>query len=390
MVQTPNASFSLGQPDKATAPAAPTEPDTTAAVSPLGLPDPRNVEGSWTSPTPAQELASAVSSSASDSLEDVVARVLPAVVSIQAGRGRGTGFFIRPALVLTNAHVVGDQMSVQLTAGDKQYSARVSTVSTSSDLALLQVYGTDAGQPTLRLGSAKGLRAGQEVIAIGSALGVLSNTATRGIVSAVRDTSTVTLIQTDAAINPGNSGGPLVDRTGVVIGVNSMRIAATQGGEGLAFAVAIDHALQLLGGHGHLGRRDAAAGTEPADERRLSGRRLARAGRAGVSKGPRGSGTAGRPNRHLLGPLCQQLRHQRGARRRPRVVRRVRAQRPLRIAGTSGYDCIGWLGTLRTRAEVIRAEVAKATEAARRQGVYPGIMRDLRRQHRMEWRGWER
>jgi S1-C subfamily serine protease len=45
------------------------------------------------------------------------------------------------------------------------------------------------------------------VIAVGSALGVLSNTVTRGIVSAVRKAGPVTLIQTDAAINPGNSGG---------------------------------------------------------------------------------------------------------------------------------------------------------------------------------------
>src|SRR6188474_1693997 len=36
-----------------------------------------------------------IASAASSSLEDVVARALPAVASIQAGRGRGTGFFIQ-------------------------------------------------------------------------------------------------------------------------------------------------------------------------------------------------------------------------------------------------------------------------------------------------------
>jgi hypothetical protein len=41
-------------------------------------------------------------------------------------------------------------------------------------------------------------------------------------------------------------------------------------------------------------------------------------------------------------------------------------------------------------AEVIRTIMLSAAEAARRQGVYPGVMRDLQRQHRMEWRGWER
>ena len=108
-------------------------------------------------------------------LEDVIAQVLPAVVSIQAGQGRGTGFFVRPDVVLTNAHVVGEESSVRLTAGEHTYTARVSTDSASSDLAVLQVYNAAPQQPTLRLGTAMGLRAGQEVIAIGSALGVLSN-----------------------------------------------------------------------------------------------------------------------------------------------------------------------------------------------------------------------
>ena len=62
----------------------------------------------------------------------------------------------------------------------------------------------------------------------------------------------------------------------------------------------------------------------------------------------------------------------------------------LQLTAASGYDCQGWLARVRAEADIVRAEVAKATEAARRQGVYPGVMRDLRRQHRMEWPGWER
>jgi hypothetical protein len=45
---------------------------------------------------------------------------------------------------------------------------------------------------------------------------------------------------------------------------------------------------------------------------------------------------------------------------------------------------------LRAEASIVREEVASATEAARRQGVYPGVMRDLRRERRMEWPGWGR
>jgi S1-C subfamily serine protease len=32
----------------------------------------------------------------------------------------------------------------------------------------------------------------------------------------------------------------------------------------------------------------------------------------------------------------------------------------------------------------------KAAEAARQAGVYPGVLRDLRRQHRLQWSGWDR
>ena len=80
---------------------------------------------------------------AAAALEDVVARVLPAVVSIQAGSGRGTGFFVRSDFVLTNAHVVGNETSVRLQTGSKQYQGRVVRLSPGTDLALVQVYNSD-------------------------------------------------------------------------------------------------------------------------------------------------------------------------------------------------------------------------------------------------------
>ena len=338
---------------------------------------------------PAQTPAVVVTPPAASSLEDVIARALPAVVSIQAGSGRGTGFFIRHDIVLTNAHVVGNQTSVQLTSGNKKYSARVTTVSAGSDLAVLQVYNADPLQPTLRLGSVKGLRAGQEVVAIGSALGVLSNTVTRGIVSALRNTGSVTLIQTDAAINPGNSGGPLVDRTGIVIGVNSMRIAGAQGGEGLAFAVAIDHATQLLSGQASATNATPLQGLN----RMMSGDSASEDMREqGVEAYQRALESVSRMSGEIddywdrYAKSCVTS----AARGGDRSWFAVFEPNGLRIAATSGYDCEGWLANLRTNANVVRAEVVKATEAARRQGVYPGVMRDLRRQHRMEWQGWER
>jgi hypothetical protein len=32
--------------------------------------------------------------------------------------------------------------------------------------------------------------------------------------------------------------------------------------------------------------------------------------------------------------------------------------------------------------------MTRAAEAARRQGVYPGVMRDIRRHNHMDWQGW--
>jgi len=171
------------------------------------------------------------------SIEEVVSAALPAVASIESGSGRGSGFFVRPDLVVTNNHVVDGQNSVILRTAGGQYTARVMTTSPAVDLALLQVYDPNPRQATLRLGTAATARPGEEVIAIGYALGALSNTVTRGIVSALRQAGSVTLIQTDAAINPGNSGGPLISRDGAVIGINSMGISK-QVGEGLGFAIA--------------------------------------------------------------------------------------------------------------------------------------------------------
>jgi len=333
---------------------------------------------------------SAVSASSGAALEDVVARVLPSVVSIQAGSGRGTGFFVRSDFVLTNAHVVGADTSVRLQTGSKQYQGRVVRLSPGTDLALVQVYNSDPQQPSLSLGSAQGVRAGQEVIAIGFALGVLSNTVTRGIVSAVRDTGTVRLIQTDAAINPGNSGGPLVNRDGVVVGVNSMRIAGTQGGEGLAFAVAIDHGAQLL-----RGESSAAATTTPVQglNRMMTGSSETSEMREQGEKAYRRTLEQVVQNGNQLDSYWDRyakscvVTANRGGDRQWFAVLEPNG---VRITATSAYDCEAWLGELRTAAAEIKTALTDAAEAARRQGVYPGVMRDLRRQYRMEWAGWER
>ncbi len=328
------------------------------------------------------------SSSTTASIEDIVSAALPAVASIDAGNARGSGFFIRPDTVLTNAHVVEGQSSVRLQAGGATYSARVITSSAGIDVAVLQVFSPNPNQATLRLGSAATARAGEEVIAIGFALGALSNTVTRGIVSAIRQAGNVTLIQTDAAINPGNSGGPLIDRSGQVIGINSMGISK-QVGEGLGFAIAIDHAAALLQGQSTpsattplAGLNQAMGGPSEGDQRRAAGKDgLEKAFDRASKNGDQLDGSWDKFTHACV------ARTSRGGDRAWFAL--LEASGVTLAERNSTYDCGSWMNDLKNNAQQIRDAMDKATERARRDGVYPGEIRDLRRRYRLEWGGWQ-
>ena len=164
----------------------------------------------------------------------------------------GTGFFITDqGYMITNNHVVegAKEVSIILSDGTEQKAAIVGT-DIFSDIAVLK---TEGNVPAVaKLGNSDVLKPGESVIAIGSPLGNFKNTVTVGVVSATGraiDTGNSyrieDLIQTDAAINHGNSGGPLVNLAGEVIGVNTLVVRSTAGGdvaEGLGFAVPMNTA----------------------------------------------------------------------------------------------------------------------------------------------------
>jgi S1-C subfamily serine protease len=188
--------------------------------------------------------------------------------SEQQSLSTGSGFVIdEDGSILTNAHVIDGAVKVAVQFQDKKtVDAKVVGKDVSSDLALLKVDPDGLDLTALPLGSSKDVQVGDPVIAIGNPFG-LDRTLTTGVVSALQrritapnDFEITNVIQTDAAINPGNSGGPLIDATGQVIGVNSAIATGVGGGGnvGIAFAVPIDTAKEILPQLEEKGRVDRA------------------------------------------------------------------------------------------------------------------------------------
>src|SRR5690242_14700635 len=161
----------------------------------------------------------------------------------------GSGFILSAdGYVLTNAHVVDDASEVMVKLTDKrEFRAKVIGLDKRTDVAVLKIDAT--GLPKVTIGDPERLRVGEWVAAIGKPFG-LENTITAGIVSAkgreLPNENLIPFIQTDVPINPGNSGGPLFNLKGEVVGINSLIFSRTGGYMGLAFAIPIDVAMNVV------------------------------------------------------------------------------------------------------------------------------------------------
>jgi S1-C subfamily serine protease len=215
------------------------------------------------------------------SYADMLARVMPAVVSIRTAevipqsvlnryRGRinpdkvmkdsqtgetlmpmglGSGTIIHPdGYVITNRHVVmsADGKSVSQTVivqlqDRREFRAKVLGVDPTTDIAVLKVDGRNL--PSAKFADSDKARVGDVVFAIGNPLDA-GMTVTSGIVSALGRSGKQGMglvfedfIQTDAAINPGNSGGPLMDFEGRLLGMNTAIKSENGGSVGIGYSI---------------------------------------------------------------------------------------------------------------------------------------------------------
>jgi putative serine protease PepD len=182
-------------------------------------------------------------------------RAAPSVVTIRTGHDLGTGVIVADdGTILTADHVVAGGGSITVTFADGTVAnAIVVSADKKTDIAELRPAKLPQVVVPATLGGAADV--GAPVVAIGNPLG-LTDSVSAGVVSGLdRSADTDTgkrsgLIQFDAAVNPGSSGGPLLDSSGLVIGI-VVALADPDGQDafaGIGFAVPIGAALGVTGG----------------------------------------------------------------------------------------------------------------------------------------------
>lgn len=202
----------------------------------------------------------------------VAEKTLPSVVGIKVtyqissifgsstGEATGSGIILsEDGYIVTNNHVISSESSsyyaiqeatgikVKLYNDDTYYDATVIGTDDYTDLAVIKIEKTDLTPAVI--GDSSQVKVGEFAMAVGNPLG-LDYSVTTGVISAIErdvqaDGRSYTVIQTDAAINSGNSGGALVNSSGEVIGINTLKLSGN-GIEGVGFAIPISSTTSII------------------------------------------------------------------------------------------------------------------------------------------------
>ncbi|MCR5388781.1 MAG: trypsin-like peptidase domain-containing protein [Lachnospiraceae bacterium] len=181
-------------------------------------------------------------------------------------KSAGSGFIVSQddnyIYIATNNHVVSgaESLTVQF-CDDTTAAAEIQGTSDNYDIAVIKVKLSDISSATkgeikvAKINDSGNVKVGEPAIAIGNALGY-GQSVTVGYISALErvvttqdeytgETTTNTLMQTDAAINPGNSGGALLNAKGEVIGINSAKYSSNKV-EGMGLAIPMSTAAPVI------------------------------------------------------------------------------------------------------------------------------------------------
>ena len=197
-------------------------------------------------------------------ISKIIEKTVNSVVGISKLKQTGSSMFVNKAeeklgigsgvvitengYILTNQHVAGNKYSTcYVTISDGTIcEGSVVWADDNIDLAIVKIYKSKLDY--IELGDSDNIDLAEDVYAIGNPLGMeFQKTVTKGIISSTNRTIKLEedsqnvymedLIQTDSTINEGNSGGALIDTSGKLIGINSVKISNA---EGIGFAVPIN------------------------------------------------------------------------------------------------------------------------------------------------------
>ena len=169
-------------------------------------------------------------------------------IFVEPEEGSGSGWVVdKRGHIVTNYHVVSGSDIVEVTLfNGTSYAATIVGEDKQNDVAVLKIDVPPELLFPVKLGNSSDLKVGQKVLAIGNPFG-LERTMTVGIVSSLNRTLRSKnrrlmkqIIQLDAALNQGNSGGPLLDSSGLLVGMNTAIASLTGENTGVGFAVPVN------------------------------------------------------------------------------------------------------------------------------------------------------
>lgn len=183
--------------------------------------------------------------------DEIIQEYKKAVVTIENGNRKGTGFNISPdGLIVTNKHVIDeDDMIFVHFSGYGSYVGKILYQHPNLDLALVEIDGENF--PTLTVSTEENWQKfiGEDIVFIGNPL-AHSHIANTGTVTGEVHLSSidVPVMEFTAPVYKGNSGSPVINKDGEVIGVlfATLRSSHSKDSQIRAVAVPAIHIIEVL------------------------------------------------------------------------------------------------------------------------------------------------
>lgn len=168
-------------------------------------------------------------------------------VAVSVDDGHGSGIIVsKDGYIVSNWHLITGKKEIDVILYDgSKFKAKVIKKAFKEDLVLLKIDTT--GLQPLQLSDENEPELGSEIWAIGTPNSLsLGQSASKGIVSGLRKYEGNLYLQIDASLSGGNSGGPIINQSGIVLGIVNKKLIGT-GVEGIGLALSSKHIFPALG-----------------------------------------------------------------------------------------------------------------------------------------------